>query len=147
MRGIGPLAVACAALIVLIAPVALALGFQLVFVGAAALCLLLSIAACTIIIVRRKDLGLSAGQVASTVFVAIICLPCAPNVLRSMARRRHWRLNARDLPEIGFDASRLPEMKERVRQALTNAQRFVSEDGKERAVIEAQLRALGGPAP
>jgi hypothetical protein len=38
-------------------------------------------------------------------------------------------------------------MRGRVRHALTTAQRFVAEEGKERAVIDQQLRALGEPAP
>ena len=147
VRALGPLMGACAMLVVLVAPLSLAMGFQIVFLGAVALCLLLTIAACVVVILRRADLGLSAGQTAGAVFVALVCLPCSPNLVRAVSRRRQWCLNARDLPQLGFEPSSGPQLRARVRDALVNAQRFVTEDGKEHNVIAEQLRALVEPAP
>jgi len=147
VRALGPLMAACAMLVVLVAPISLAMGYPIVFLGAVALCLLLSIAACVVVTLRRADLGLSAGQTAGVVFVALVCLPCSPNLVRAVSRRRQWRLNARDLPQLGFEPSAGPQLRTRVRNALINAQRFVAEDGKEHNVIADQLRALAEPAP
>jgi len=147
LQALGPFMAVSAALVVLIAPVALALGYQVVFLGAVAFAWVLIASACVIVILRRKSLGLTGGQTASLVFVALVCLPCGPNLMRAIAKRPQWRLNARDLPELGFDATAAANIRTQVRGALTNAQRFVSEDGKERAVIDEQLRALGESTP
>ena len=147
LQVLGPFMAVSAGLVVLIAPVALALSYQIVFLAAVALAWIMMAVACVIVVLRRKALGLSGGQVASTVFVALICLPCGPNLMRAIAKRPHWRLNARDLPELGFEPAQVATVRARVRGALTSAQRFVDEGGKERAVIDEQLRALGEPSP
>lgn len=147
VRVLGPLMGACALLIVLAAPIALALGFQLIFLAVVALGWLVSIAACCFVIARRSVLGLTAGQTASAVFVALICLPCSPNLMRAVSRRRAWRVNAKDLPELGFEPAIIEGVRAQVRGALLNAQRFVTEEGTERKVIDEQLRALGETTP
>lgn len=126
-----------------VAPISLALGFSIVFLAAVGVALLVSIAACVIVVARRAALGLTGGQAASVVFVALICLPCGPNLIRAVTRRRVWRVNAQDLPRLGFPESAVTAVSEQVRGALRHAQRFVAEEGKERQVIDAQLRALG----
>jgi hypothetical protein len=147
LRALGPFMAVSAALVLLIAPMALALGYQVVFLGAVAFAWVLLAVACVMVIFRRRALGLTGGQTASLVFVALICLPCGPNLMRAIAKRQQWRLNARDLPELGFEAAQSAEVRSQVRAVLTNALRFVEEDGKERTVIDEQLRALGESAP
>lgn len=147
LQTLGPFMAVSAALVVLIAPVALASGYQVVFLGAVAFAWVLIAVSCVIVILRRKALGLTGGQTASLVFVALICLPCGPNLMRAIAKRPQWRLNARDLPELGFEPKQAENVRVQVRGALVTAQRFVDEDGKQRAVINEQLRALGEPAP
>jgi hypothetical protein len=134
-------------LILLVAPMALAFKFSLVFLGAVGMGLLVSIAACAVVIARRAALGLTAGQTASIVFVALICLPCGPNLVRAVTRRRQWRLHAQDLPQLGFNEADASAARVNVRAALVNAQRFVAEEGEQRKVIDEQLRALGEPTP
>jgi hypothetical protein len=147
LHALGPFMAVSAVLVVLIAPVALASGYQVVFLGAVAFAWVLIAVACVMVILRRKALALTAGQTASIVFVALICLPCGPNLMRAIAKRQQWRLNARDLPDLGFDPTQTANVRVQVLGALTNAQRFVNDDGKERAVIDEQLRALAEPAP
>jgi hypothetical protein len=147
LRSLGPFMAVSAVLVVLIAPATLALGYQIVFLGAVAFAWVLIATACIMVILRRKALGLTGGQTASLIFVALVCLPCGPNLMRAIAKRQRWRVNARDLPELGFEPSQAQNVRVQVRGALTNARRFVSEEGKERAVIDEQLRALEEPAP
>ncbi len=143
VRPIQPLVAISGFFILLVAPIALALGFSIVFLGAVAVAWVVSIAACAIIIARRAALGMTGGQTAGVVFVALICLPCGPNLIRAITRRREWRLNAQDLPLLGFPEATIASVRGQVRGALEHAQRFVAEEGKERQVIDAQLRALG----
>lgn len=143
VRALGPFVGVSGFFALLVAPLALSLGFSMVFLAAVAIGLLASIAACVLVVVRRGVLGLNAGQAVSVVFVALVCLPCGPNLARAVTRRRVWRLNAQDLPRLGFSEANVASVRAQVREALVHAQRFVAEEGKERQVIDAQLRALG----
>ncbi len=145
VRVLGPLVGVSGFLVLIVAPLALALGYSLVFLAAVAAGLLVTIAACVVVVLRRVALGLTAGQAASVVFVAIVCLPCGPNVVRAVTRRRLWRLNAQDLALLGFPESDVGVVRGQVRAELVHARRFVAEEGKEQQVIDAQLHALDGP--
>jgi hypothetical protein len=142
LRIVTPLMAVSGILVVLVAPIAIAFKFEFVFLVAVGLALLVSIAACAVVVARRSVLGLTAGQTVSVVFVALICLPCAPNLVRAVTRRRHWRLNARELPQLGFDPAAAAIARASAHAALLSAQSFVPEEGEQRQVIEEQLRAL-----
>jgi hypothetical protein len=137
--------IGCALLIAIVAPVSLALGLQVYFLASVAGSLLFALIGCLIVIVRRRRLGLRIGQLASVVFVALICLPCAPNLARAVAGQRRWTLAARDLPELGFDAR--SAVRAQILEALTSARRYVAEESVEYKVIDEQQRLLEGGPP
>ena len=146
-RPLGWLASACAISIVLVAPIALAAGEQLVFLAAAAASLCAAFAGCLLVVLRKQELALSTMQVCSLVFVALVCLPCAPNLARAVALQRKWTLAARDLPRLGFDVSRSAEVHGRIVAALSTAKRYVAEESPEFKVIDEQIRQLGSCEP
>ena len=144
VRPIAWMATACATLIVAVAPLALSLGEEALFVAAALLALALSAAACTLIALRRRALGLAGVQLYSTILVAIVCLPCAANLARAIAAHRRWSVAAAELPALGFDPARLPAIRSRVREALDAARRIVDDDSPAHSALTEQLRLLEG---
>jgi hypothetical protein len=142
LRPIGWLASACAALIVLLAPLALALGAPLIFVASALACLALALASCTLLVLRRRQLGLSPLQLLSAIIVSLVCLPCAANLARALAAQRRWSVAAADLPALGFDGPRVAAARAQVRQALALAQRLLADDRAACAALGEQLRRL-----
>ncbi len=142
IRPLGWLAPACAIPIVLVAPVALAMGEQIVFLAAAATGWLGAFAGCTFVVLRKRALGLSAWQVCSLVFVALVCLPCSGNLARAVTLQHRWTFAARDLPLLGSDARSSAEIRHQALVALMSAKRYVAEESQEFRVIDEQIRQL-----
>jgi hypothetical protein len=144
VRPIAWIASACALLIVLIAPLALGLGQQPLFVAAALLSLLLSAVACVFIAWRRRELGLAGLELCSTILVALVCLPCAGNLGRSVASHRRWSVAGAELPALGFDEAQAAAARTRAREALGAARRLMAEDSAAYSALGEQLRRLEG---
>jgi hypothetical protein len=100
-----------------------------------------------IVVLRRKELGLSGWQVCSLIFVALVCLPCSPNLARAATLQRKWNLAARDLPQLGFDEGHSDSLHRQIVAALSSAKRYVAQESAEFKVIDEQLRQLGGCNP
>ena len=144
VRPIAWIASACAVLIVLVAPLALSLGQEQLFVAAALLTLALSAAACTLVAWRRRELGLAGLPLYSTILVALVCLPCAANLGRAVAAQRRWSVAAAELPALGFDGIHVAAMRARVREALAAARRLLADDSAAYSALSEQLRLLEG---
>jgi hypothetical protein len=144
VRPVGWISSVCGFLLILVAPLALALGQQRLFVASAVVCFLLSGAGCTLVGIRRKDLDLTPWQVCSTFIVALVCLPCAANLARAVSTHRRWTLAASDLPALGFDANGVATIRQSLKEALASAQRYLPEDSAEHEVVSEQLRKLAG---
>ncbi|TLY75956.1 MAG: hypothetical protein E6K43_03885 [Gammaproteobacteria bacterium] len=144
VRALGWISGVCGFLLILVAPLALALGQQRLFVAAAILCFLLSGAGCTLVCIRRKDLQLTRWQVCSTFIMALVCLPCAANLARAVSTHRRWTLAASDLPALGFDANGVAMIRQSLKEALASAQRYLPENSREHQVLSEELRKLGG---
>ena len=142
LRPVGWFSAACAILIVIVAPVALVTGSERAFVAAALLCVVSAAIACCTVLYRRSNLGLSAWQTASVVFVAMICLPCSGNLARAVAMQKRWRLPASELPALGFDAARIAGIEARLEEILARAQQFLAEDSAEYRLVGAQLQLV-----
>ena len=147
VRAVGWTGTVCAISIVLVAPLALALGQQLPFLVAVAVSVLAAAGESALIAVRRRALGLSALQVCSLAFVALVCLPCSPNLARAVTAQRKWTLAARDLAQLGFDEQRSGALRAQILAALSSAKRYVAEESAEFKVIDEQIRQLEGCKP
>ncbi len=147
LRPVSWVATVCLIPIILVAPVALALHAELIFLAAVAASVLAAACGCVIVALRRRDLGLNGWQVCSVVFVALVCLPCSPNLARAVTLHRKWNLAARDLPQLGFDSSASDRIHRQIVTALSSAKRYVAEESAEFKAIDEQLRQLGGCNP
>ena len=144
VRPIAWIASACGVLIVLVAPLALTLGQEPLFVAAALFTLALSAAACTLLALRRRELGLAGLKLYSTILVALVCLPCAANLARSVVAQRRWSVAAAELPALGFDGTRAAALRAQVQGVLAAARRLMAEDSAAYSALGEQLRRLEG---
>jgi hypothetical protein len=143
LRAIGWLSGVAALLIVIVAPIGLLLGQDLVFVLAACACLLVTAVSGALLAKAREDLGLTRWQVASLSLVALVCLPCAGNLARAAALQRRWRLSASELPLLAPAEGR-DVVRRNLRPILLQAQQVSSEQSVEYRAIGQQLRLLEG---
>jgi hypothetical protein len=143
LRPVRWLAALCACLIVVVAPVALALGAQRLFIGSALLCYATSAAACTVVALRRGELGLTKWQTAAASLIAIVCLPCSANLARTVSGHRTWTLAASDLPSLGLaDRHAVAVTERRLRVVLDRAKHLLPEESVEYRVVAEQARKL-----
>jgi hypothetical protein len=142
LRPIAWLASGCALAIAGVAPLALLIGQERLFVGAALACLALSATACGVLASRRSELGLTRLQLVSMIVVALVCLPCAGNLARAVSAQRRWSVAAAQLPALGLDERRAAALRPRLLGALADAQRFLPEESPEYQAVSEQLRAL-----
>lgn len=142
VRAVGWTGTLCGIPIVIVAPLALAFGEETIFLAAVAAAVLLAACGCLLVGMRRRALGLSGLQVCSLSFIALVCLPCSPNLARAVTAQRKWTLAARDLPQLGFAAQRSSAIRHQILTALSTAKRYVAEESTEIKVIEEQIRYL-----
>lgn len=147
LRALGVSSALCGISIVVLAPVGLLMGANAVFLVAALATVVLALASGTLLLLKKRTLGLTTWQAASMAFVAIICLPCSANLARAVAAHQRWRLAASDLAELGFPAEDLSALRTRISEALASARRYVPEEGPYLGIIDAQLRKLGEHGP
>jgi hypothetical protein len=143
LRAIGVLSGLCGLFIVIVAPVALILRHEPLFLVAAAGCFTSAVVASIVLWIKRRTLGLTIAQACSLTFIAVICLPCSANLARAIATQRRWSVAASDLPRLGFAENDMASIRRHIHAALSSARRFVPEDGPHLAVIDAQLQELG----
>ena len=144
-RPISRLAALAGSFIVLVAPVALAVGSEGLFVTSAGISFVLALAACCMLSVRREAVGLSWLQVITMSLVALVCLPCAANLGRAASRHHCWTLAASDIPALGFNVSESDQIKHRVSAFLSQVRRLFPEDTSEYGALTKQINLLERP--
>jgi hypothetical protein len=142
LRGVAPLAGACALLIVVAAPLALTLAAPRTFLVCALLCYLCAALAGTLIVLRRVALGLTLLQALGLAVVGVVCLPCSANLARAAGARRRWLLAASEIPALGFGTEQADAVRRELAGSLRYATRFLEEDGAESRIIGEQLALL-----
>lgn len=73
--------------VVILAPILLVAGLQLWFAAAIGAGYLLAMVAAVVLVLRAGDLGLTRRAALEPAVIAVLCLPCAPNLLRASAVR------------------------------------------------------------
>jgi hypothetical protein len=144
LRPIAWLAGVCASQILILAPLALVLGQQRLFVAAVLAALLIAAAACAFVLARRAELGLRGWPTATMIVVALVCLPCAVNLARAVAVQRRPAMAASDLLALGFQPAQLPAIRRQLRAVLERARRLLPEDSPEHRVVSEQLQSVSG---
>jgi membrane protease YdiL (CAAX protease family) len=143
LRWVGVFSSACAASIVVGAPVALFVGAQWVFIACVAVGLACELVAAGLLLRARKRLGLGLGQWFSLALIGLICLPCAGNLARAAAKARCWTLPAHQMAQLQLADFATGALRTQVREALLRARRFVDEESPEFHGLSEQLRLLG----
>jgi len=128
--------------IVLVAPVVLTVGSEVLFITAAATAFLLALAACCMLGARRESLRLSWLQVISLTLVALLCLPCAANLGRAVLMHRCWTLVASDVPALAFNTNEGDKISQRVSAFLAAVRRLFPEDTTEYSALTSQIGLL-----
>ena len=85
---LGGLCAALLVIVVLAAPVLLLIGESLWFAAAIGAGYLAALAAAAVLVVRAGDFGLGRWPAAGIAAIGVICLPCAPNLLRAACGNR-----------------------------------------------------------
>ena len=142
LGALGILSTACTACIVIGAPAALLVGYQLVFIGCVLLCVACALVAAIVLLLRRRALELKWGQCLSLALVAIVCLPCAGNLARAVAKARSWKLPAYQVAQIPLTGANATQLREQLCEALLRARRYVDEASVEYDRLSEQLRLL-----
>jgi hypothetical protein len=142
IRPIARIATACAALVVVVAPLALVSGYEGTFLVSVLMCLLCAIAGCILVIRRRTSLGLTLGQAISVSLVAVICPPCSGNLGRAVAIQRRWTLQASDLQDLDSGGGKKLISRAKVQEMLTRALQLCAKDSAEYRLMAGQLRQL-----
>ena len=143
LRWVGAFSGACAASIVIGAPVALFVGAQWVFIACVAVCLACELVVAALLLRARKRLGMGFGQWLSLALIGLICLPCAGNLARAAAKARCWILPAHQMAQLQLLDCATEALRTQVREALLRARRFVDEESPEFHGLSEQLRLLG----
>jgi hypothetical protein len=142
IHALGGIATICAALIVGVAPVALVLGHDKIFVASAIASFLFAIAGCLLATLRRRELALTPWQLCSLSVVALVCLPCSGNFARALSAQRRWSIQAADLPALGADGPIEARVREKLLPILENARQIVDERSPEHRLLMEQLVRL-----
>ena len=126
--------------VVVLAPVMLLIGENLYFAAMIGLGYLLAIAGATLFTLRAAEFGLRRRAAFGTSLISVLCLPCAPNLLRAACAGRILEV---ELPDFGERSAGLPErnrFKDRFRSLLRHEAWLSSGDPKRNAEIQEMLR-------
>ncbi len=142
LRPISWLAGVCAGLILIAAPLALVVGRPRVFVAVVLLCLAIAVVASALVFARRRELGLRSWPAVGLILVALVCLPCAANLARAVAREHRPTVAASELPGLGFDPAQVELIRRQLLEVLSRARQLLPEEGREHRTVSAQLQRL-----
>lgn len=99
-RLLGGLCLTALLLVVIASPLALIFGFGAVFLVLCAASYLVALAAGVVLTTRARKLGMTRSAAFSLALIAVVCLPCAPNLLRAASASAPFRRIV--LPDFAF---------------------------------------------
>lgn len=126
--------------VVVLAPAMLLLGENLYFVVAIGVGYLIAVADASLFVLRAADFGLKRRTAFGMSVISVLCLPCAPNLMRAACGGRALEV---ELPGFGEGSAGEPE-RERFRSRFASLLRHESwlsaGDPGQQAAIKAALR-------
>lgn len=139
VRAMGGLCLLLLIVVVVLAPTMLLLGENLYFAMAIGAGYLLAISDASLFIIRAQDFGLKRSTAIGMSVISVLCLPCAPNLLRAACGGRALEV---ELPGFGEGTAGEAE-RARFRSRFTSLLRHESwlsfEDPEQHAKIKAAL--------
>ncbi len=139
-RAMGYLCLCLLLVVVVLAPAMLLLGENLYFAVAIGMGYLFAIAGATLFVIRAAEFGLRRWAAFGMSLISVICLPCAPNLLRAACGGRILDV---ELPEFGEGSAGESERKgfrSRFTSVLRHESWLSSADPQQSAEINAILR-------
>lgn len=137
---IARLAAVNAALVALVAPALLVMGFEQAFVAAVAASALVTLVAATLAFVRRMRLGCSTLQVLGFAAIALVCLPCAGNFARALVGRAGGALTLPGWIQSRMDSGPRTPAIDAARAEIEVERAYADEGSPERARLDEALR-------
>jgi len=139
-RAMGYLCLILLLVVVVLAPVMLLLGENLYFVVAIGIGYLFAIAGATLFIIRAAEFGLRRWPAFGMALISVICLPCAPNLLRAACGGRTLDVELPDFGESSAGESERRGFRSRFTSVLRHESWLSSGDPEQGAKIDAILR-------
>ena len=139
-RAMGYLCLVLLLVVVMLAPAMLLIGENLYFAAAIGIGYLLAIAGATLFVLHAAEFGLRRWAAFGTSLISVLCLPCAPNLLRAACSGRALDV---ELPDFGERSAGMPERKRfqsRFRSLLRHELWLNFEDPQKNAEIKTILR-------
>ncbi len=139
-RAMGYLCLILLLVVVMLAPAMLLLGENLYFAVAIGIGYLFAIAGATLFIVRAAEFGLRRWPAFGMAVISVICLPCAPNLLRAACGSRTLDVELPDFGERSAGVSEREGFRKRFTSLLRHESWLSSADPEQDAKIKAILR-------
>lgn len=139
-RAMGYLCLILLLVVVMLAPAMLLLGENLYFAVAIGIGYLFAIAGATLFIVRAAEFGLRRWPAFGMAVISVICLPCAPNLLRAAYGSRTLDVELPDFGEGSAGESERQGFRSRFTSVLRHESWLSSGDPEQGAKIKAILR-------
>ena len=139
-RAMGYLCLILLLVVVMLAPAMLLLGENLYFAVAIGIGYLFAIAGATLFIVRAAEFGLRRWPAFGMAAISVICLPCAPNLLRAACGGRILDVELPDFGESSAGESERRGFRSRFTSVLRHESWLSSADPEQDAKIKAILR-------
>ncbi|HSN71034.1 MAG TPA: hypothetical protein VLT59_05970, partial [Steroidobacteraceae bacterium] len=118
-RMLGGLCLAAFLLVVIASPMALWFGYGAAFLGLCVASYLLAIAAGVLLTARAPKFGMTRSAAFGLALIAVVCLPCAPNLLRAASASAPFRkIVLPDFARDGTDANGWAQFRQRFARAL-----------------------------
>ncbi len=139
-RAMGYLCLALLLVVVVLAPAMLLLGENLYFALAIGIGYLFAIAGATLLMIRATAFGLRRGAAFGMSAISVLCLPCAPNLLRAACGGRPLEVELPDFGERSAGESERRRFRSRFMSVLRHESWLSSGDPERHAEINAILR-------
>ena len=139
-RVVGYLCLLLLLVVVVLAPAMLLLGENLYFAVAIGTGYLLAIAGATLLVIRAAEFGLRRWAAFGMSVISVICLPCAPNLLRAACGGRTLHVELPDFGERSAGESERVGFRKRFMSVLRHELWLSSGDPQQSAEIQAILR-------
>jgi hypothetical protein len=139
-RAIGYLCLLLLLVVVVLAPAMLLLGENLYFAVAIGTGYLIAIAGATLFVIRAAEFGLRRWAAFGMSVISVVCLPCAPNLLRAACGGRTLDVELPDFGEGSAGESERKGFRSRFTSVLRHESWLSSGDPQQSTEINAILR-------
>ena len=140
VRAMGWLSLILLVVVVVLAPAMLLIGENLYFAAAIGIGYLFAIAGVTLFVMRAAQFGLRRWPAFGTSLISVLCLPCAPNLLRAACAGRTLDVELPDFGDRSAGVSERRRFRSKFTRLLRHESWLSSGDPEHNAEIKAMLR-------